>query len=38
MIDFELSTQRAQGYLAFMLDTASTEKLVGRLTQYVNAS
>jgi chemotaxis protein CheC len=38
MIDFELSAQRAQGFLAFLLDTASTEKLISRLTGYVNAS
>lgn len=38
MIDFELSAQRAQGFLAFLLDTASTEKLISRLTCYVNAS
>lgn len=38
MIDFELSSQRAQGYLAFLLDTESAEKLISRLTRYVNAS
>ena len=38
MIDFELSALRAQGYLAFLLDTVSTEKLISRLTSYVNAS
>jgi chemotaxis protein CheC len=38
MIDFELSTQRASGYLAFLLDTPSSELLIGQLTRYVNAS
>jgi chemotaxis protein CheC len=38
MIDFELSAQRAQGYLAFLLDTESTEELVSRLASYVKAS
>lgn len=38
MIDFELSTQRASGYLAFLMDTPSSDKLIGQLTRYVNAS
>jgi chemotaxis protein CheC len=38
MIDFELSAQRAQGHLAFLLDAVSTEKLSSQLTRYVNAS
>jgi chemotaxis protein CheC len=38
MIDFELSTQRASGYLAFLLDTPSSELLIRQLTRYVNAS
>ena len=38
MIDFELSTQRASGYLAFLMDTPSSERLIGQLTRYVNAS
>jgi chemotaxis protein CheC len=38
MIDFELSTQRASGYLAFLLDTPSSELLIAQLTRYVNAS
>jgi chemotaxis protein CheC len=38
MIDFELSTQRASGYLAFLMDTPSSELLIGQLTRYVNAS
>jgi chemotaxis protein CheC len=37
MIDFELSTQRASGYLAFLMDTPSSELLIGQLTRYVNA-
>lgn len=38
MIDFELSTQRASGYLAFLMDTPSSERLIGQLTRYVNGS
>jgi hypothetical protein len=38
MIDFELSTQRASGYLAFLLDTPSSQLLIGQLSRYVNAS
>jgi chemotaxis protein CheC len=37
LIDFELSTQRASGYLAFLMDTPSSELLIGQLTRYVNA-
>jgi chemotaxis protein CheC len=37
MIDFELSTQRASGYLAFLMDIPSSELLIGQLTRYVNA-
>lgn len=38
MIDFELSTQRARGYMAFLMDTPSSEQLIAQLTRYVNAS
>lgn len=36
MIDFQLSAQHVSGYLAFLLDEASTDNLVSRLTRYVS--
>jgi chemotaxis protein CheC len=38
MIDFELSANQVRGYLAFLLDEASCEKLVSRLTAYIDGS
>lgn len=38
MIDFELSAQRVGGYLAFLLDTDSSEILLQRLAEHIRAS
>lgn len=38
MIDFELSARQVSGYLAFLLDEASCEKLVSRLAAYIDGS
>ena len=35
MIDFELSARQVSGYLAFVLDASSTEKLLRRLGDYI---
>jgi chemotaxis protein CheC len=35
MIDFELSARQVTGYLAFLLDDASTQTLVQRLAKYI---
>lgn len=37
-IDFELSARQVNGYLAFLLDIPSSEKLAVKLTQYVQGS
>lgn len=34
-IDFELSTRQVSGYLAFLLDIPSSEKLIARLAAYI---
>ncbi|MDE2417874.1 MAG: chemotaxis protein CheC [Burkholderiales bacterium] len=35
-IDFELSTRQVSGYLAFLLDIPSSEKLISRLDRFIN--
>ncbi|MDP3651489.1 MAG: chemotaxis protein CheC [Rhodoferax sp.] len=37
-IDFELSTRQVSGYLAFLLDIPSSEKLISRLDRFMNGS
>ncbi len=37
-IDFELSTRQVSGYLAFLLDIPSSEKLISRLGRFMNGS
>lgn len=37
-IDFELSTRQVRGYLAFLLDIPSSEKLISRLDRFMNGS
>lgn len=37
-IDFELETRQVNGYLAFLLDIPSSEKLLARLTGYINGA
>lgn len=37
-IDFELSARQVSGYLAFLLDIPSSEKLVSRLGRFINGS
>ncbi len=36
MVDFQLGARHVSGYLAFLLDEASTERLIAHLTRYVN--
>jgi len=35
-IDFELSTRQVSGYLAFLLDIPSSEKLIARLDRFIH--
>ena len=37
-IDFELSARQVSGYLAFLLDIPSSEKLISRLDRFMNGS
>jgi chemotaxis protein CheC len=37
-IDFELATRQVNGYLAFLLDIPSTERLRSRIAQYIDGA